>query len=83
MGKWCPDVVRLQGAFDLNKLGLTSSPSRREPDGARETGKFRKISEIGDRARVIEEMVRGVDEDDPDVLAALKAVVEAGLIPSE
>lgn len=71
MGKWCPDVVRLQGAVDLRRLGLTAG----QPTGEiRRASKFRRIS--GRDGISMDEI------SDLDVLAAFKAAIEAGLIPS-
>ena len=91
MGKWCPDVVRLQGAVDMRRLGLVPDDSGRSATAAR-TSKFRKVAGLSRRDALVEEMLRssGVEGDihpddisDPDVLAAYRAAIETGLIPSD
>lgn len=74
MGKWCPDVVRLQGAVDLRRLGLTADRAGQPTGEIRRASKFRRIS--------YRDGISMDEISDPDVLAAFKAAIEAGLIPS-
>ncbi len=87
--RWCPDVVRLQGAVDLSKMlatgNQTAAPQQTPKPKFKpiETGQRRTASVEQMQKEAQAELAAFIDSmSDEDVEMAYQAAVESGLIES-